>query len=329
MAVVRIKEDFPLPLQGGACTRTAVVDGLADYEAYCKLSKTKGSAYVDMWYLRTAFGLRGTPGPSISVECLEDVTTATVARFLQEISILRHLKGKTVNRYREVLHRLFNWHIRQRGMVLPSGRNPISWVEKFRERRVSPRFLMLDDIERQLSVLEDGPVWCVSVAILIYAGVRRSELLWLTPADVDLHAGPYGTIRIRSKEIDGQFWQPKTGVERAVPVSSQLRPYLDRYEAAAVRGRTWYVHSPQGKRWDADNFTHRLAKRNKAAGLGWTCLDYRHTFGSQLAMKGESLYKISTLMGNSPEICRRHYAALLPESLHDTVEFPRKPAKGG
>jgi len=44
--------------------------------------------------------------------------------------------------------------------------------------------------------------------------------------------------------------------------------------------------------------------------------------GSQLAMKGESLYKISALMGNSPEICRRHYAALLPEALVDSVEFP-------
>jgi hypothetical protein len=50
-------------------------------------------------------------------------------------------------------------------------------------------------------------------------------------------------------------------------------------------------------------------------------LDFRHTFGSQLAMKGESLYKISTLMGNSPEICRRHYAALISEELIDSVEF--------
>jgi hypothetical protein len=39
-------------------------------------------------------------------------------------------------------------------------------------------------------------------------------------------------------------------------------------------------------------------------------------------MKGESLYKISTFMGNPPDICRRYYAALLPESLTDTVEFP-------
>ena len=38
-------------------------------------------------------------------------------------------------------------------------------------------------------------------------------------------------------------------------------------------------------------------------------------------MKGVSLYKIATLMGNSPEICRRHYAALVPEAMGDAVEF--------
>ena len=38
-------------------------------------------------------------------------------------------------------------------------------------------------------------------------------------------------------------------------------------------------------------------------------------------MKGESLYKISKLMGNSPEICARHYAALIPEEMGDSVEF--------
>ena len=54
-------------------------------------------------------------------------------------------------------------------------------------------------------------------------------------------------------------------------------------------------------------------------------MDFRHTFGSQLAQKGESLYKISELMGNSPEICRRHYAALTPERMRDTVEFEQRP----
>jgi site-specific recombinase XerD len=84
----------------------------------------------------------------------------------------------------------------------------------------------------------------------------------------------------------------------------------------------WFFPSPKGKRWDPDGFSHRLRDINRVAGFPWSALDFRHTFGSQVAMKGESLYKVSALMGNSPEICRRHYAALLPESLVESVEFP-------
>jgi hypothetical protein len=39
-------------------------------------------------------------------------------------------------------------------------------------------------------------------------------------------------------------------------------------------------------------------------------LNYRHASGGQLAMEGESLYKIATPMVNSPEIRGHHYAAL-------------------
>ena len=44
---------------------------------------------------------------------------------------------------------------------------------------------------------------------------------------------------------------------------------------------------------------------------------FRHTFGSLLAQKGVSLDKISAWMGNSPEICRRHYAEFVPRDAHD------------
>ena len=52
-----------------------------------------------------------------------------------------------------------------------------------------------------------------------------------------------------------------------------------------------------------------------------TGVAYRHTFGSHLAQKGVSFYKISEMMGNSPEICRKHYAALTPQEMHEEVEF--------
>ena len=63
----------------------------------------------------------------------------------------------------------------------------------------------------------------------IFAGLRREELVWLTREDLDLAHGQYGLLRIRAKTIDGQFWQPKTRTNRAVPVSRILRRYLDVY----------------------------------------------------------------------------------------------------
>ncbi len=40
-----------------------------------------------------------------------------------------------------------------------------------------------------------------------------------------------------------------------------------------------------------------------------------------LAQRGISLYKISAMMGNSPEMCRRHYAALIPDQFVGDVNF--------
>jgi len=105
-----------------------------------------------------------------------------------------------------------------------------------------------------------------------------------------------------------------------VPISRALRACPDSYTPRPSFS-DWHVPSPKGRRHDVDNFSQALRAANQKAGLPWTCLDYRHTLGSQLAMKGESLYKIAALMGNSPEICRRHYAALIPEALATTVDF--------
>jgi integrase len=150
-------------------------------------------------------------------------------------------------------------------------------------------------------------------------GMSRDRL---TVNDIDYDTGTYGMIRVRAKSIGGESWKPKTGVNRAVPISCDLRAYLDKYKPG-ISDHGWFFPGPQGRRWDCDNFSRDLRDINRHAGLDWGCLDFRHTFGSQLAMANISLHKISKLMGNSPEICRRHYAALVPEDMADVVEFPQ------
>ncbi|MDB5325411.1 MAG: integrase [Phycisphaerales bacterium] len=337
--------------QNSLPTRTPVAQVVGRYVQHIRIRKTAKSAQTDVYYLREAFGaicdeltvtsrrisekMKKRPllpgavqdlrrrAAVIEAASFEQIETAHVSAFISGQVQRRGLAPKTANRYREILCRLFNWAMDEGGVRMPGDKNPVTKVGRYKEHAPEIQFLTLKQIDEQLKALQDNVQLQTMVAMLIYAGLRREELLWLTHDDIDLKTGTYGMIRVRAKTIDGRYWQPKTARNRAVPISSTLRTYLNRYPRRIVPGG-WLFPSPVGTWWDCDNFSHDLADANGKAGLRWTCLQFRHSFGSHLAMKGESLYKISTLMGNSPEICRRHYAALLPEALGDSVEFSRR-----
>lgn len=251
----------------------------------------------------------------LNVAIVEEITTDMVASWLTTLAVRRSLHGKTVNEYREVLSRFLSWAMR-RGVRMPRNENPVRGVDHFRIEQKPIRFLTLEQLDQQLEVLKPEPMFRCMVAVLIYAGIRLGELLWLTKSDVDLDRG---YILVRRKSVLGRRWMPKTGQDRSVPISTTLRRFLDAYESRS--GLPWYFTTPMGSQWDSDGFGASLRRLNRPAGLRWTALDFRHTFGSHLAMKGETLFKISKLLGNGPEVCRRHYAALLPESLVAAVEF--------
>ncbi|RII27749.1 MAG: hypothetical protein CXR31_05850 [Geobacter sp.] len=327
-------DDVSLP------TKTPIAQVVTAYIEYMKTRKTARSVERDTYYLREAFGpicqalalknakisAKGKKRPTrhapqyIEANYFEQITTADISSFISVRVRRQVLAPKTANRYREILTRLFNWAMEQHGIRIPGDKNPAAKVERYRERAPDISFLKLNEIDEQLQVLEHVPDLQTMVAVYIYAGLRREELCWLTIDDVDFTAGGNGMIRVRAKTVKGERWEPKTKVNRVVPISNKLKISLEKFLTAGVE-RKWFFTTPHGKRWDPDNLSRYLRKENEKAGVSWGCLDYRHTFGSQLAMKGESLYKISKLMGNSPEICRRHYAALMPESMIESVEF--------
>lgn len=332
-------DDSPLP------TRTPIGEVVAAYIAHSATHKTRNSLKGDSSYLREAFGeccdalriesararkcrQRRCPEDRrrklhpLGASCFEAITTAMIADFIAERVRVLGLKPKTANRYREVVGKVFNWAIDTGRIRMPGDRNPAAKVGRHREPAPEIRYLTLEQIAEQLAALEHDPRLRAMVATLIYAGLRREELLWLQVDDLvpPSEQAPNGLLRIRAKTVGSMSWQPKTKRNRVVPVSRDLRAVLDAWEPPASE-HGWLFPSPQGARWDVDNFSQRLAKANGAAGLPWTCLDYRHTFGSLLAQRGVSLFQVSTLMGNSPEICRRHYAELVPETMGAMVEF--------
>ncbi|HSW02232.1 MAG TPA: tyrosine-type recombinase/integrase [Sedimentisphaerales bacterium] len=313
-------------------------------EAFCqelKTTRTFKSYKNDFSRLRVFFGpvceslMPGVPGAALGTRptthghdkyadkhiraaLLEDVTPEVINRFLAARIQQDGWSAKTANLMRQTLHKLFSYAIKHHSFHSRDPRypNPVKAVDKKKEPAPQIRFLRSEEIRYQLELLAESPVIRALVATYIYAGLRREEALWLTQEDVDLSQR---LIRVRAKTVGEQKWQPKTKRNRVVPISDALHVILSEYTPPA--DGPWFFPSPAGKRWDPDNFSQDLRATNETAGLAWSCLDFRHTFGSHLAQKGVSLYKIATLMGNSPEICRRHYAALIPEEMRDVVEF--------
>jgi len=105
------------------------------------------------------------------------------------------------------------------------------------------------------------------VATLIYAGLRREELLWLEPKDVDLQkasstCAPSGCRGVLAA---------KTRKNRTVPISSALDAILSTYRPP--KGSLWYFPSSAGVRWDTDGFSQALREVNRLSGLSWQELD--------------------------------------------------------
>ena len=230
----------------------------------------------------------------VPVSRLEQINSEMVASYIRQRMVEDGIGPKTANRIREVLRRLFNYAIDHHGYVCPDRRcrNPVAPVRRVQESAPQITWLGAEQIDQQLKVLENHPVIQAMVAVYVYAGLRREEAMWLTASDVDLDAR---LIRVRAKEIEGKAWQPKTRRNRVVPISEALLKILRAYQPPVAS--TWYFPTAAGRRWDPDTFSQDLREINEGAGVHWTCLDFRHTFGSQLAQKGESLYKIATLMG--------------------------------
>jgi hypothetical protein len=73
---------------------------------------------------------------------------------------------------------------------------------------------------------------------------RREEALWLQREDVALAASTSGMIRVQAKTVNGESWQPKAKVNRAVPVNRALRAYPDSYTPRPSFG-DWSFPSPR------------------------------------------------------------------------------------
>ena len=152
-----------------------------------------------------------------------------------------------------------------------------------------------------------GEPWVDTILIFIYSGWRISELLALTPADVDLQAG---TMKGGTKT--------KAGKGRVVPIHHRIRPFVEKRLAEGGPRLISY----NGKAVSQTQYRVFWSEIMERLNLNHTPHECRHTFESRLDSAGGNRRCIDLLMGHvSKDTGNRVYNHKTLDELSATVEL--------
>lgn len=245
-------------------------------------------------------------------EMLTEIDSPLVLKFLSGLEIAR----KSKRHYRELFHNFFEVMLAN-GLYHPTNfhrPNPMSALPSFSDRgRRKIIFLKDADLAPQREVLRAHPSLRAAFEIMCEGGLRRSEALWLTKDAFSKSLDEFSVMNIADPEDDEEESSLKTdNSTRRVVILPPLRNFLEKY-LPTLEG-PWLVPSPEGKRWNPDNFSAALRKVNQAANLKWSSRHYRCTYGTRRAREGWSIHDLAHQMGTSYAMIERHYAAFISPS---------------
>lgn len=149
--------------------------------------------------------------------------------------------------------------------------------------------------------------WVDTVLIFIYSGWRISELLALTPEDIDLDAG---TMKGGTKT--------KAGKGRIVPIHSKIRPFIE----ARLAADPPRLISQNGKPVSIPTYRKEWSTIMNKLEMQHTPHECRHTFETLLDAAGGNRRCIDLLMGHvSKDTGNRVYNHKTIDELKATVEL--------
>ena len=246
------------------------------------------------------------PVPFFKGQFLDEILPVVVQDFLESLGV----GIKTRRHYREFFHHFFEVCMKL-NLYQPTNvryPNPIGALPSYVKRnRAAIDFLKEAEVDAELALLLPEPAIRIAAALMIYAGLRRSEALWLTRDSISADLGYLSVLNRLDEEADLES-SLKTG-ERSVTILPPLRRILESY-LPGLTGK-WVVPNPKGMRWRPDSFSKKLSSINRKAGLRWTCLHFRHTYATQRAAEGWTLFRVAKEMGNSVAVVEEYYAGYI------------------
>ena len=238
--------------------------------------------------------------PQWGTMTIRSVRTLAVEHWLRN---LRNAKGdpmanSTKAKIRSLMSLLFNHAIRCEW--LEQGRNPILLVRQSAQRRCTPAFLEVQEIQSLLSQLDRE--FRLMVVLAVTTGLRRSELFGLKWSDVDLTGLE---ISIARSVYRGTVGRCKTEASRKpVPLTHRVAADLWIWKESTpyAEPADWIfasrVHQGRLPVWPGTVLQKIIQPAAIKAGIskrvGWHT--FRHTYATLLIANGENVKVVQELM---------------------------------
>ena len=231
---------------------------------------------------------------------LGDVTSRDVEKFKAKRR-RDGLKPQSINNALRHLQAIYNY---AKKLGYYSGDNPFVGVARFKLEKNPPKYLSKKQIEKVMKTAKEcGRDIYLVFAMGIYAGLRKQEIVSARWEWIDFNQN---LVTLSSR--DGFFL--KNSETRTIPLHVKLAEILEPY-----RQDEGFIFMPDKEA--QGNYRYRYEfKRVFNTVIRMTDLEWvtphvlRHTFASQLAIAGVSLYKISKWLGHSDTKTTQIYAHL-------------------
>lgn len=210
----------------------------------------------------------------------------------------------------KVLSVAFNWAAKS-GLI---SKNPLIGIEMPRARsRGREAVLTIEQIAVVLAAC--SPPFRDLVMVLAKTGARPGELAAATASAfrADLGAFVYHTEASRGKE---EFSHKTAGEEKCRTIFLTgdalqiVKSLMKQYPAGPL------FRTRAGRSWTEHSISRRFYKLAKVLGIrGLSAYSFRHTFATRWLQAGGSIDVLAELMGNTPEVIRKHYSHLCADQL--------------
>lgn len=240
---------------------------ISEYLAYIEVQNTKHHARNKKTHLKRFFGAKAVGLDDDKQVGVFKGTLLCEVRAADIQTMIDGLAGgkKTKRHYRNTFHALFEFALKRGHFASTNFRypNPMSALPTYHDRNKPIVYLTQAQIDHLLEILKPVPTVHIAVAVMIYAGLRRAEMLWLRKENISPDLRFISVVNKTDEETDIES-SLKTG-ERSVPIVPALKPILEEY----LKGikSDWLVPSPTGLQWLGENFGDKHRNLLRAAEL--------------------------------------------------------------